>query len=140
MGRLQKKKSVVEKTKQRLKIREKADYSNNDTESTDNNGAAIKKPLFGASGLKDTKIKLVQPTKKDPVITKLSELSQKNSFIAKSIDFFKEVKIELNKVTWPTKQQTTASTIVVVVLVIIMSIFLGLVDLSLSKIIEMLLQ
>jgi preprotein translocase subunit SecE len=35
------------------------------------------------------------------------------------------VKIELKKVTWPTRKQTLGSTAVVIVLVMIISVFLG---------------
>ncbi len=51
----------------------------------------------------------------------------------KSVQFYREVKIELKKVTWPTRKQTMGSTVVVVILVVIISLFLGLVDLGLSS-------
>lgn len=40
-----------------------------------------------------------------------------------------EVTSELRKVTWPTREETTAATIVVIVTVIVSSIFLGMFDL-----------
>ena len=125
MGRLQKKRSNVEKTKLRLKLKEKADsYSRVNSESDDSIDVS-NKPLINSVTLKDSKLKLVQPIKKDPFVSRLSELKKNNSLIEKGVNFLNEVKIELNKVTWPTRQQTTASTIVVIILVIIMSIFLG---------------
>jgi len=48
-----------------------------------------------------------------------------------------EVAQEMKKVTWPTKEETRASTIVVIVLTIIMSIFLGLFDLFWSYITDL---
>ncbi|PKN05490.1 MAG: preprotein translocase subunit SecE [Nitrospirales bacterium] len=51
--------------------------------------------------------------------------------------FLKEAKIELKKVTWPTPKQTLASTSVVIVVVVIISVFLGIVDFGLSKIIRL---
>lgn len=51
--------------------------------------------------------------------------------------FLKEAKVELKKVTWPTPKQTLASTSVVIVVVVIISIFLGIVDFGLSKIIRL---
>jgi preprotein translocase subunit SecE len=51
--------------------------------------------------------------------------------------FLKEAKAELRKVTWPTPKQTLASTSVVIVVVVIISLFLGIVDFGLSKIIRL---
>lgn len=50
-------------------------------------------------------------------------------------DFFREVKIELKKVTFPKKDEVIGSTKVVVVLVLIIAVFLGAIDLLLSKLI-----
>jgi preprotein translocase subunit SecE len=52
-------------------------------------------------------------------------------------NFLKEAKIELKKVTWPTPKQTIASTSVVIMVVVIVSIFLGIVDFGISKIIRL---
>jgi preprotein translocase subunit SecE len=56
---------------------------------------------------------------------------------AKVKQFLKEAKVELKKVTWPTPKQTLASTSVVIVVVVIISVFLGVVDFGLSKIIRL---
>ena len=53
--------------------------------------------------------------------------------------FLKEAKIELKKVTWPTPRQTMASTSVVIIVVIIVSLFLGIVDFGLSKVVRLVL-
>ena len=62
------------------------------------------------------------------------------SSIEKVKQFLREVKTELRKVTWPQKKETVASTSIVLVIVIIIAIFLGLVDLGLSKIIKVILS
>ncbi|WP_188020342.1 preprotein translocase subunit SecE [Deferribacter autotrophicus] len=51
--------------------------------------------------------------------------------------FIQEVKEELKKVVWPTKNETIQITVVVVVMVILVSAFLGVVDVALSKIVKM---
>ena len=51
--------------------------------------------------------------------------------------FLKEAKVELKKVTWPTPKQTLASTSVVIIVVVIVSLFLGIVDFGISKIIRL---
>ncbi|PIP08056.1 MAG: preprotein translocase subunit SecE [Syntrophobacterales bacterium CG_4_8_14_3_um_filter_49_14] len=53
--------------------------------------------------------------------------------------FLNEAKIELKKVSWPAPKQALASTGVVIVVVIIVSIFLGIVDFGLTKIIKLVL-
>lgn len=50
--------------------------------------------------------------------------------------FFKEVREELKKVNWAKKDETVGTTGVVVVLVILLAIYIGIVDLGLSKIIQ----
>lgn len=57
-------------------------------------------------------------------------------FWHRAIQFLREVKVELKKVTWPTRKQTLGSTLVVIVLVLLISTFLGLVDLALSTIVR----
>ena len=55
--------------------------------------------------------------------------------IKKITDFFREVKIEIKKVVFPSKDELIGSTWVVIIVVLIISIFLGIVDLGLSKIV-----
>jgi preprotein translocase subunit SecE len=45
-----------------------------------------------------------------------------------AIDFLKEAKAELKKVTWPTQKETISSTYLVLVMTIVASAYLGLVD------------
>ena len=61
-------------------------------------------------------------------------------YINDAMQFFREVKVELQKVTFPTRQETVGSTLVVVVLTVIVSIYLGLSDWLLARIVQMLLQ
>lgn len=44
------------------------------------------------------------------------------------VQYFKEVKQEANKVTWPSRKETIASTIAVFIMVILASVFLYLSD------------
>lgn len=53
--------------------------------------------------------------------------------ISKIVKYFKETRLELAKVAWPTKTELRDSTIVVVILSIILSVFIGIVDYALSK-------
>ena len=61
-------------------------------------------------------------------------------YFEQAIQFFREVKVELQKVTFPTRQETVGSTIVVLVLTVIMAVYLGFSDWALSRIVKALLQ
>ncbi len=82
-----------------------------------------------------------QPAAKKPY-TPVSKptVAKEKGFIDKSMQFLREVKVELKKVTWPSKKQTVGSTVVVLVIVTIISLFLGLVDAGLSGLIRAVLQ
>lgn len=60
--------------------------------------------------------------------------------IKKAIGFLNEVKIEIKKVTWPSKKEAMGGTGVVLFTVFIMAVFLGLVDSLLAMIVENLLK
>jgi len=52
-------------------------------------------------------------------------------------EFFREVRVEIKKVVFPTKDELIGSTWVVIITVLIISMFLGIVDLGLSKLVGM---
>jgi len=56
--------------------------------------------------------------------------------ISKAIQFLSEVKLEVKKVTWPSRREAMGGTMVVLVTVFLMSLFLGIVDVLLSKLIQ----
>jgi len=53
--------------------------------------------------------------------------------------FIKEVRSELTKVTWTTREELIYSTIIVIVVSIVLAIFIGVVDVALSNLASMLL-
>ncbi len=53
--------------------------------------------------------------------------------------FLDSVKIELSKVTWPTRKETMATTGVVIVIIFLISIFLGVCDVVLAKLMRLIL-
>jgi preprotein translocase subunit SecE len=58
----------------------------------------------------------------------------------KVLQFIQEVRIELVKVTWPSREEIIGSTGVVLIFAVIMAIFIGAFDLFLSKIVAMLVK
>ena len=53
--------------------------------------------------------------------------------IEKIRQFLREFKIEMKKVTWPSRKETISSTMIVIVMVLIISMYLGVVDMVLSR-------
>lgn len=68
------------------------------------------------------------------------QMEKVKQFFQTSVEFFREVKIELLKVTFPTRQETLGSTLVVLVLTTIVAIYLGFSDWALAKLMRALLQ
>jgi len=122
MSRLQKKKLVSEKKKQRIVAENKTDLS------ASSSGLASSKSAIVAGSLK------AKPGK-NLIDTKIGE----PNFLQKAMDFFREVKMELKKVTWPTRKQTTGTTIVVIIFIFIIAAFLGVFDFGLSKLVQVVL-
>lgn len=120
MGRLQKKKDPSKKKAQSATA--------SDAASTLSQAGANNAPVKSAPVIK----RAAAPAKPKTAV-------QEENFLHKSIQFLREVKIELKKVTWPTRKQTMGSTVVVIVLVVIIAIFLGVVDFGLSKMIQVVL-
>lgn len=60
--------------------------------------------------------------------------------IKKIKEFFKEVKVEIKKVVFPSKDELVGSVWIVIITVIIISLFLGVVDLGLSKLVSVALR
>jgi len=125
MGRIQKKKTATAK-KKILKNRAEG------VDATSQNSLAPP-----AQSTRKTK---VVSLKKPPVGAKAPAVKTKKNFIDKSLQFLREVRVELRKVTWPTRKQTLGSTVVVIILVMIISLFLGIVDFGLSNLVRVVLQ
>jgi preprotein translocase subunit SecE len=95
--------------------------------------AAINQPQ--AVAVAETKV-----AKKRKAVDKPSVKERTTGTIDKISQFLREVRIELSKVTWPTRKDTIASTSVVLVIVILIAAFLGIVDLGLSRLMRILLN
>ena len=80
------------------------------------------------------------PIRKPSKPVKAMSVKKEPNFIDKSLQFLREVKVELKKVTWPSRKQTIGSTVVVVILAMIISLFLGVVDMGLSGLIRVILN
>jgi len=133
MGRLIRKKTASKK---------KIKTDSQDMSSSEKSGEPAKVQVAKSTASSgDSMVKKIIPIiRKNSVGTKVVAGKQKKTIVDKSIQFLREVKIELKKVTWPSRKQTLGSTAVVIILVIIISLFLGMVDFGLSSLIRVILQ
>jgi preprotein translocase subunit SecE len=58
----------------------------------------------------------------------------------KVLIFLQEVRNELKKTSWPSRKEVIGATTVVIVTTLVMGLFLGVIDLILSRAVEFLLQ
>ncbi len=54
--------------------------------------------------------------------------------------FFEQSQVEIKKVTWPTRKETVTTCVAVLALTAVMAAFLGLVDLGVSKLVQVILS
>ena len=109
MGRITKKLTPDERKKKQEQVAQKR------TAVTESNETVVEKPKPVAP------VAVSEKTNKEP------------NFFQRAAQFIRETKLEFKRVTWPTRQQTIATTAVVIILVIIIAIFLWIVDYGLSS-------
>lgn len=83
---------------------------------------------------------LQAPPKKDVVKRPEKKKGSKRSigaYASMAIHFFKEARVELKKVKWPTRKELLASTAMVIVLALLAALYLGIIDFGLIKIIRL---
>ncbi|MDI6795498.1 MAG: preprotein translocase subunit SecE [Desulfatibacillaceae bacterium] len=119
MGKLLKKKTP----EQKKKAREKAEVHKDDAEKQ---GASPASGAVAKSAPPPGGVQVRQPFKGP-------------KFWAVTMQFLREVRMELKKVTWPSRRQTVGSTVVVIAFVLMVAAYLGLADKLLSSIIWMVL-
>ena len=134
MGRLPKKKSGGVKKKKK-QVQDQSDAGQGDVVALERESAQGAK-----TGSREEKKRPARPARKPAAHGKPASGKTEKNILEKSIQFLREVKVELKKVTWPSKKQTVGSTVVVLILVIIVSFFLGIVDVGLSSLVRVVLQ
>lgn len=132
MGRLQKRKPANLKKK-----KSDAGSSAPDSVQTDQSAAPATRDKAAETKLNRQKPAMSASRRMSSEQTALMKLVDR--YFGKWIQFFREVMVELGKVTWPSRKETIATTAVVIVFVIIISLFLGAVDISLSSLVRLIL-
>ena len=114
MGKIQRKKAPAAKRKKKEKAAAKA------SERLQAEGqAANKKAALPETGGRGAEKKQALTRKKAQTAPIVPAVKTKPNFIDVTIQFLREVKVELKKVTWPSRKQTIGSTVVVLVLVVL---------------------
>jgi len=135
MGRIQKKKSSAAKKKQK-----QATAGQSTAGAPDEKKSGISKVALSAGAAKAPAKKQAPPPKRQSAAASQPAAKPKDNIFTKTAQFLREVKVELKKVTWPTRKQTIGSTAVVIALVMLISLFLGVVDFGISGLIRIVLQ
>ncbi len=71
-------------------------------------------------------------------IASTSAGTQNANIFSRAIQFLKEVRVEFDKITWPSRKETLALTVSVLGFTFFLTIYLGIVDISLSKLVRFL--
>ena len=135
MGRLQRKKTSSTKKKKKKKAGSVASGNSQVAIAAHGN-----KNVPAEAGTKATPVIKPAITKKKSSVANVAAAKPKTNIFHSSIQFLREVKIELKKVTWPSRKQTIGSTAVVIALVLLISLFLGFVDIGLSSLMRAVFQ
>jgi preprotein translocase subunit SecE len=135
MGRMQRKKSSPAKKKKK-----QATLSRPAADAKDANKSGVNKVALSVDAAQAPAKKQAGTPKRQSAATSLSKAKPKDNIFTKSAQFLREVKVELKKVTWPSRKQTIGSTAVVIALVMLISLFLGVVDFGISGLIRIVLQ
>lgn len=135
MGRIQKKKTTGVKKKKKLQNDQEISTGQKAMDASAKGKAPSADKSNRAAGKRN-----VSPLRKQPAASTSVSTRPKDNFLTKAAQFLREVKVELKKVTWPSRKQTIGSTAVVIVLVMIISFFLGVVDMGLSSLVRVVLQ
>ncbi len=67
----------------------------------------------------------------------VAKKDKKPGFFSKAIRFLKEVNGERKKIIWPSKSKVINNTIVVIVFMVFVALFIGLIDLGLGALVDL---
>ena len=85
---------------------------------------------------RDSKKKAASAPARKEIEKKTGNGTSVTGMVRIALEFLRESRMELKKVKWPTRKELLASTAVVIGLTLVISLFLGLIDFGLIKIIK----
>jgi preprotein translocase subunit SecE len=136
MARIQKKKPVL-KRKSKQEEGSGAQVSSGSSESVGANAPVVDAAREMPDADKDKKRKQPQAGMQTAANEQSAIIKLTDKYFGTWIQFFREVRVELGKVTWPSRKQTIGSTAVVIIFVFMIALFLGVVDFGLSNIVRL---
>ena len=77
-----------------------------------------------------------KPEKKETSTEAVKKVDKKLPFFKRIGKWFRDMKSELKKVTWPTSKQVVRDTLTVIVIVVISALFIGVIDLVFKNIVS----
>lgn len=66
----------------------------------------------------------------------MTEVAEKKGVV----NFLKETKVEMKKVTWPTKKEVTSSTTVILIILVTFGFAIGFLDVGLQQLVKFLIR
>jgi preprotein translocase subunit SecE len=138
MARIQKKKPTV-KRKSKQEDASGSQIVSGQAETVDAKPSALEASSETSEADKEKKKKQMQAAIQSAPTDQSAILKLMDKYFGTWIQFFREVRVELGKVTWPSRKQTLGSTAVVIIFVFMIALFLGAVDLGLSSLIRLIL-
>jgi preprotein translocase subunit SecE len=133
MGRILRKKTTSLKKKKKQEPERLFGNSADSPEAVSGKSAESQGPVTAVA---ENRRPAIVPRKFPAAPAPVPASPQSDTVFTRAVQFLREVKTELKKVTWPTRKQAMGSTLVVIVLVMIISLFLGIVDMGLSTLVR----
>jgi preprotein translocase subunit SecE len=138
MARIQKKRPLVKRKSKQDDVAV-TQVSLGQSETVDEKTSAVDASTESSDADKEKKKKQAPVAIQAAATEQSAILKLTDKYFGTWIQFFREVRVELGKVTWPSRKQTIGSTGVVIIFVFILSMFLGAIDLGLTSIIRLIL-
>jgi preprotein translocase subunit SecE len=138
MAKIQKKKPVL-KRKDKREEAPGAQVSSGQSESDEVKSTAVDSSRETSDAEKEKKRKQAPMNIQATAIEQSAIIKLIDKYFGTWIQFFREVRVELGKVTWPSRKQTIGSTAVVIIFVFMIAMFLGVVDFGLTNIVRLIL-
>ncbi len=80
----------------------------------------------------------VAPKSDSSKVASITPKTEPLGIVGRAVQFLKEVRVEFDKVTWSSRKETVALTVSVLGFTFFLTIYLGVVDIALSKLVRLL--
>ncbi|MFP4158383.1 MAG: preprotein translocase subunit SecE [Desulfobacterales bacterium] len=131
----------------RMQKKKPAEKKKNKSDGNSGSGEGRVEHAASGGAVQGAGVKEVKQKKQKHSYTGSGRTASEQTFVVRLLDryfgnwmqFLREVKVELGRVTWPTRKETIGTTAVVLVFVFIIAGYLGIVDFVLSSLVRLIL-